>query len=122
MSIQIHWADKAERIVLCTMLGNWSLAEFDAAYREMIKCARQADDKIHLIFDMHHCYCPDTSAYRGLIPVSPFLASVFLVFDKRSYETAELIAHYVLKAFNVPLDEAVSIDEALSIIASLQRA
>jgi hypothetical protein len=122
MTIQIHWADKAERILLCTMLGSWSIAEFDAAYREMIKCARQTDDKIHLIFDMHHCHHPDTSAWRGLIPVSPFLASVFLVFDKQSYESAELIAHYILKAFNVPIDEAVSIEEALSMIASLQRA
>jgi hypothetical protein len=122
MSIQIHLVDKAERIVLCTMLGSWTLSEFDAAYREMIKCARQTDDKIHLIIDMHHCHHPDTSAWRGLIPVSPFLASVYLVFDRQSYETAEIIAHYILKAFNVPLDEAVSIEEAFSMIASLQRA
>ena len=122
MSIQIQWADKTERIVLCTILGAWSVAEFDAAYREMVKCARQTDDKIHLIFDMHHCHRPDTSAYKGLIPVSPFLASVYLVFDKPSYETAVLIAHYILRAFNVRLDEAVSIDEALSMIACLQHA
>ena len=122
MSIQVQWQDKSARIVLCTMLGAWSLAEFDAAYSEAIKLTRQTDDKIHLIFDMHHCHHPDTSAYRGLALVSPFLASVFLVFDRQSYESAEIISHFIQKAFNVPLDEAVSINEALSIIVSLQRA
>jgi hypothetical protein len=122
MSIQVQWQDKSARIVLCTMLGAWSLAEFDAAYAEAVKLTRQTNDKIHLIFDMHHCHHPDTSAYEGLPLVSPFLASVFLVFDRQSYESAEIVAHFIQRAFNVPLDEAASINEALSVIASLQRA
>ena len=122
MSIQVQWQDKSARIVLCTMLGAWSLAEFDAAFSEAIKLTRQTDDKINLIFDMHHCHHPDISAYRGLALVSPFLASVYIVFDRQSYESAEIVAHFIQKAFNVPIDEAVSINEALSMILSLQRA
>jgi hypothetical protein len=122
MSIQVQWHDKSARIVLCTILGAWSVAEFDAAYREMIQLTRQTNDKIHLIFDLHQCHHPDTTAYRGLIPVSPFIASAVMVYDSQSYESANLIADLILKAFNIPLDEASSIQEALTMIASLQRA
>jgi hypothetical protein len=122
MSIQVQWHNKSSRIVLCTILGAWSVAEFDESYREMIKLTRQTNDKIHLIFDLHQCHHPDTSAYRGLIPISPFIASVIMIYDKQSYESAELIVHLILKIFNVPLDEASSIPEAEAMIASLQRA
>src|SRR5688572_24429389 len=122
MSIQVQWHDKSARIVLCTILGAWSVAEFDAAYREMIKLTRQTNDKIHLIFDLHQCHHPDASAYRGLIPVSPFMASSIMIFDKQSYESAELIAHLISKVFNIPIDQATSIEEALAMIASLQSA